>query len=247
MSWLRSVLRCLVELLVLPATILCYAGLWDPLYKRFFPHLMCSFVADINRRMAKVKKELFDELPAFAASTPTAAPLNVLEVGCGTGANFPFYPWGCKVTGLDPNPNFERFLRRSVADSGHVELESFVVGSAEDMRQVASGSMDAVVCTLVLCSVPDIDRALSEILRVLKPGGGFFFIEHVAAAKTGWLHFFQHVVQPAWRYFGDGCSLTCDTEAHLEKAKFSKLHLKHISEPMAFRLINDHVVGYGTK
>ncbi|XP_078287430.1 thiol S-methyltransferase TMT1A-like [Rhinoraja longicauda] len=245
MAWLRLLLQGLVELLVLPVTVLRLAGLWDPLYKRFFPHLMCHFVADINRRMARVKRELFDELAAFAASP--AAALRVLEVGCGTGANFPFYPRGCRVTCLDSNPNFEAFLRRSVADSGHVELDSFVVGSAEDLRQVASGSMDAVVCTLVLCSVHRTDLVLSETLRVLRPGGAFFFIEHVAAAKTKWLHFFQHVFQPAWRYFGDGCRLTCDTEANLEKAKFSKLNLKYFTEPMAFKLINDHVVGYGVK
>ncbi|XP_078390563.1 thiol S-methyltransferase TMT1A-like [Cetorhinus maximus] len=242
MAFVRSVLRLMVEILVLPVTILQYIGIWDSLYKRVFPHLMCRMTTTINDKMGKVKKELFDKLPEFASSSG----LTILEVGCGSGANFQFYPWGCKVICTDPNPNFQRLLESSGAKNEHVKLEKFLVASGEDLSPVASASVDAVVCTLVLCTAENVDAMLKEILRVLKPGGAFFFIEHVAADKMTWLHFIQHVIQPAWRYFGDGCYLTRDTRASLEKANFSQLNAKNIIAPLT-SLIKYQIVGYAVK
>ncbi|XP_067880807.1 thiol S-methyltransferase TMT1A-like [Heterodontus francisci] len=242
MAFVTTVLQLMVEILVLPLTILQYIGIWDPFYKRVFPQLMCKLASMINSKMGKVKKELFDKLPDFASSSG----LTVLEVGCGTGANFQYYPWGCKVICTDPNPNFQRLLETSGATNQNVKLEKFLVASGEDLSQVESGSVDAVVCTFVLCSVRDIDKVVKEALRVLRPGGAFFFIEHVVADKNTWLHFIQHVIQPAWRYFGDGCYLTRDTWTNLEKANFSELNLKHISAPL-MSLFKLHVIGYGVK
>ncbi|XP_059812022.1 N6-adenosine-methyltransferase TMT1A-like [Hypanus sabinus] len=243
MALVRLVLQYLVEILVFPVTVFQCIGIWDPLYKKFFPNLMYRFTIDINKKMAKIKKELFDKLPEFASSSG----LTVLELGCGSGANFQFFPWGSKVICVDVNPNFKSFLKQSAAENKHIRMEKFIQASGEDMGLVASGSIDVVVCTLVLCSVQNIDLVLEEVIRVLKPGGAFFFIEHVVAEKTKWRHFFQHVFQPAWRYFGDGCLLTSETWTNLEKAKFSKLNMKHICEPLGFNLIYNHVVGYGVK
>ncbi|GCB63713.1 thiol S-methyltransferase TMT1A-like [Scyliorhinus torazame] len=242
MPFVRFVLCCVVELLVLPVTVLQFLGVWDPMYKKVFPYLMRKTTTAINDKMGKVKKELFDQLPDFASSTG----LTVLEVGCGTGANFAFYPWGCKVICTDPNPNFQSMLESSGAANEHVKVERFLVASGEDLSPVASGSVDAVVCTLVLCTAENVDAVVKEVLRVLRPGGAFFFIEHVAADNKTWLHFIQHVIQPAWRYFGDGCFLTRDTRASLEKAKFSKLNVKHIVTPL-MSLIKHQIVGYGVK
>nr|KAF6374205.1 hypothetical protein mPipKuh1_009441 [Pipistrellus kuhlii] len=79
------------------------------------------------------------------ARQPLGGALCLLELGCGTGANFQFYPPGCRVTCVDPNPNFEKFLIQSIAENRHVQFERFVVAAGEDMRLVADGSVDTVL------------------------------------------------------------------------------------------------------
>ena len=71
---------------------------------------------------------------------------------------------------------------------------------------VADKTIDSVVSTLVLCSVPSLDTTLKEILRVLKPGGTFLFIEHIAAPPGTWLRKIQGVIRPVWKAIADGCN-----------------------------------------
>ena len=91
-----------------------------------------------------------------------------MEVGAGTGANFKYYPSGTDVVCVDPNPHFDSYLKSNSEKFPHVHLEEFVLGKAEDMSGVETGSVDSVVCTLVLCSVEDVDQSLAEIKRVLR-------------------------------------------------------------------------------
>ncbi|XP_047597447.1 putative methyltransferase-like protein 7A [Lutra lutra] len=129
---------------------------------------MQRFTVIYNEQMASKKWELFGSLQDFVGPS---GKLSLLEVGCGTGANFKFYPPGCRVTCVDRNPNFEKFLIKSVAENRHLQLEHFMVAAGENMPQVADGSVDEVVCTLVLCSVDSQEHLLQEVHRVLRPMG----------------------------------------------------------------------------
>uniref|UniRef100_A0A673XCW7 Methyltransferase type 11 domain-containing protein n=1 Tax=Salmo trutta TaxID=8032 RepID=A0A673XCW7_SALTR len=91
-------------------------------------------------------------------------PLRILEIGCGSGANFEFYPSGCKVVCTDPSPYFDKYLQKSLAVNDHLMFESFVVAS--DIGAVKNESVDVVVCTLALCFVNDIPRTLQEAQRI---------------------------------------------------------------------------------
>jgi len=93
----------------------------------------------------------------------------ILEIGSGSGANFQYYPDGSQIICIEHNRLFEAPLRSSVAQRPGLEISQFHIASAENMRDVASSSVDAVVSTKVLRSVGDVDRCLHEILRVLKP------------------------------------------------------------------------------
>ncbi|KAF0035025.1 hypothetical protein F2P81_012783 [Scophthalmus maximus] len=135
------------------------------LYKRVFPLLAYNITFSYNAKMLKIKRELFRNVAKFANADGT---LRLLEIGCGSGANFQFYPYGCTVICSDPNPHFDKYLRRSMEQNKHLTYGELVVVSGEDMGDVQDESVDVVVCTLVLCSVSDVRRVLQEVRRVLR-------------------------------------------------------------------------------
>ena len=160
------ILRLAVCILAFPMYLLDFLGLWNWICKQWFPYFLARFTVMYNKQMESKKQELFSNLREF---TGPSGKLSLLELGCGTGANFKFYPSGCQVTCVDPNPNFEKFLIKSIAQNRHLQFERFIVAAGENMHQVASGSMDVVVCTLVLCSVKNQEQILQEVCRVLRP------------------------------------------------------------------------------
>ncbi|XP_036992697.2 putative methyltransferase-like protein 7A isoform X4 [Artibeus jamaicensis] len=160
------ILRLAVSVLLLPLFLLNFLGLWTWICKKWFPYFLVSFSETYNKQMASKKRELFSNLLDYAGPS---GKLSLLELGCGTGTNFRFYPPGCRVTCVDPNPNFEKFLIKSIAENRHLQFERFMVASGENMHLLPDGSMDAVVCTLVLCSVESQEQTLQEVCRVLRP------------------------------------------------------------------------------
>uniref|UniRef100_A0A8C1BGS7 Methyltransferase type 11 domain-containing protein n=1 Tax=Cyprinus carpio carpio TaxID=630221 RepID=A0A8C1BGS7_CYPCA len=222
----------LVKVLTLPLHIAEVIGLLS-FYKRVFPLIVYKISFSYNDKMNDNKRELFRNLDKFF---PPKGSLRILELGCGSGANFEHYPTGCRITCIDPNPHFQKYLEKSMAKNDHLVYDNFIVAWGENLKAVEDNSMDVVVCTLVL----------QEAKRVLKPGGAFFFIEHVVSDPSSWIYFFQHVLQPFWYYFGDGCETTRATWKQLEAAGFSDLQLRHIQAPLFF-MIKPHIVGYAVK
>uniref|UniRef100_A0A9J8CVI7 Methyltransferase type 11 domain-containing protein n=1 Tax=Cyprinus carpio carpio TaxID=630221 RepID=A0A9J8CVI7_CYPCA len=184
----------LVKVLTLPLHIAEVIGLLS-FYKRVFPLIVYKISFSYNDKMNDNKRELFRNLDKFF---PPKGSLRILELGCGSGANFEHYPTGCRITCIDPNPHFQKYLEKSMAKNDHLVYDNFIVAWGENLKAVEDNSMDVVVCTLVLCSVQDTQKVLQEAKRVLKPGGAFFFIEHVVSDPSSWIYFFQHVLQPFW-------------------------------------------------
>ena len=121
-----------------------------------------------EKQVAQRKKALFVELGG-----------DVLAIGPGVGANLEYYPPGARWRGIEPNRHAHPYLAREAARLG---LSAEVREGVAERLEADDESLDAVVSTLVLCSVEDLGESLREIRRVLKPGGKFVFIEHVAAA-----------------------------------------------------------------
>lgn len=193
---------------------------------------MARFDKTLEDVYGALKNELFAEMCG-----------DVLEIGPGTGVNMRHYPRGVTVTGVEPNPHMHKYLRAAAERSGTPLI--IHPGSAE-LLEFPDGSMDYVVSTLVLCSVSDVARVLQEAKRVLRPGGRFLFIEHVAAPQGRCLRHAQNLVTPCWRFFGDGCHPNRDTGHYLAEAGFSSLDLRE--ERLAhIPIIAPHILGTATR
>jgi ubiquinone/menaquinone biosynthesis C-methylase UbiE len=144
----------------------------------------------------------------------------VLEIGVGAGANLPFYTErAAEVVGIEPHP-------RLAAKAAHfrpvVEAE-IVAGSAEQLP-LDGHSIDTVVTTFTLCTIPDPMRALREMRRVLKPSGQLLFVEHGLAPEES-VQRWQHRLTPFWKRFTGGCHLDRPIARLIEDAGFAMGHV----------------------
>ena len=128
----------------------------------------------------------------------------VLEVGIGSGLNLPFYGAGVDhLFALEPSPELRRMAGRRTR--GARFAVEFLDRSAEEIP-LERGSVDTVVTTWTLCTIPDAIRALREMRRVLKPGGVLLFVEHGLAPDPG-VRAWQDRLNPLWNRIGGGCNL----------------------------------------
>ncbi|GAB4816616.1 hypothetical protein N2152v2_003662 [Parachlorella kessleri] len=169
----------------------------------------------------------------------------------GTAPNLKFYAANVDtIVGIDFNAAMQPFALESAAQAG-VEPGKLqlVVGRAEALP-LPDACVDAVIATHLFCSVEDVPRAMGEILRVLKPGGRYIFLEHVAAGPHNpRLHSIQCWLTPAWSVLADGCCLNRDTLTQIEAAGFSKVDAEHheIHLPWLGRILAPHVTGVAFK
>lgn len=135
---------------------------------------------------------------------------DVLEIGAGTGANLPHYPAAVGRLVLTESDRFMRAkLEARARACGLARVE--VHDARAERLPFAEGTFDAVVSTLVLCSVPDVEAALGEVRRVLAPGGAFVYLEHVAAGDGGSRLRWQRRIEPVWKHLAGNCHLTRKT------------------------------------
>ena len=161
-----------------------------------------------------------------------------MEIGPGTGANLRFYAPGVRWVGVEPNPWAHDYLRREAARVG---LAAEVRAGTAEALPLADASVDAVVSTLVLCTVPHVPRALAEVRRVLRPGGRFVFVEHVLAPPRTRTRAVQRLVRPVWPLLADGCHPDRDIERAIREAGFARVALERFRAPVP--VIGPHVAG----
>jgi ubiquinone/menaquinone biosynthesis C-methylase UbiE len=146
-----------------------------------------------------------------------------VEIGAGTGANLRFLPRGTRLVAVEPSLQMhERLVRRCHAAGIDVTV---VAGGAEAIP-LPDGSVDEVICSLVLCTVDDPDAVLSEVRRILRPGGRFRFVEHVAAPRPGVRRAVQRIIRRPWGWLFEGCDPGRHTVAAIERAGFGELHVE---------------------
>ena len=142
----------------------------------------------------------------------------VIEVGAGHGTNFPYYPASVeRVVAVEPEGRLRRRAERA-ASSAPVPI-TVLDGVAEELPG-EDGSFEAGVAALVLCTVPDQERALSEIFRLIKPGGELRFYEHVVSRKAFYARLQRLADATFWPRMLGGCHPDRDTAAAIGRAGF---------------------------
>ncbi|MDY7106418.1 MAG: class I SAM-dependent methyltransferase [Actinomycetota bacterium] len=179
------------------------AGLRD----RMFAAMWAKLGPMADEMLDAPKREVLRDLPP-----------RIVEIGPGRGDNFGRYPEGTQVVAFEPNHAMHAGLA-DAADRHGIDLD-LRDGHAEAM-DLPDGGEAVVVSTIVLCSVGDPHAAAAEVHRVLRPGGRFAFVEHVAAPPGTMRRRVQGLVRRPWRFVGDGCDLTNDAVAAVHAAGFT--------------------------
>lgn len=188
-------------------------GLYDRYLLPRVVHFTCSRNPNMRQR-AKV-------VPAASG--------NVLEVGFGSGLNLPFYSSGTvrHLWALDPSREMWA-LAQGAAQRAPFPVE-FVKASAEEVP-IPDGTIDTVVITYTLCTLPDAQRALAEVARVLRPDGRLLFCEHGLAPDERTRRW-QRRLSPLWKRLGGGCHLNRDIPALLHDGGFQTTEISAMYIP----------------
>lgn len=204
-----------------------------PLFARGYARLRPAMDAG---GVGEHRRELLDELTG-----------RVVEVGAGDGANFRHYPREVSgVLALEPEPYLRRRARQAAALA---PVPVIVTAGVAERLPAATGSLDAAVAFLVLCSVTDQRAALAELHRVLRPGGQLRFFEHVEADAPG-LRRVQRVLDATvWPLLAGGCHTGRDTVAAIEETGFRIDRLTPLRFPDARVTLptTPHVLGLATR
>ena len=171
----------------------------------------------------------------------------VIEVGCGSGPNFAYYPATVtEVLGVEP----EEFFRAEASDAAAAApVPIRVVAGVADRLPAENGAFDAVVASHVLCTVPDQASALAEMARVLRPGGELRFYEHVAALSNVGRRI-QHALDATiWPRVAGGCKCGRDTADAIVAAGFQVQRIRRM-QVTAWKLphnVAPHIIGVATR
>ncbi len=207
-----------------------------------FSWLMAQFYDRIikdaeTKCLGKWRKELLSNLSG-----------EVLEIGCGTGINLDYYPnTVTHLTLLEPDPNMRKKLQEKIAFQTQTKFVIEILDSKAESIPSLDNSFDAVISTLVLCSVKNQNKVLSEVYRVLNSNGEFIFIEHILANNNPKRLKWQQRLEPIWKVISCGCHITRPTENMMIKAGFSFSEISHQSIRGVPPIVRPNIKGIAIK
>jgi len=189
------------------------------------------FAAGYDRVLADVERTYLGPLRSLLVGELTG---RVVEIGAGTGANVPHYAAADSVHLVEPFPGMRAKLQRRLgARQGGIPMH--VVDGRAERLPFADSSVDAVVSTLVLCSVSDVQASLAEACRVLAPGGVFVFLEH--SRGRGLKRLVQSAITPLTVRYAGGCRHDRDLAAAIKGMPFERVANVPVPEPLGVRLL----------
>jgi SAM-dependent methyltransferase len=142
----------------------------------------------------------------------------VLELGAGTGGNLAFLRPGTELYAVEPSRRMHDRLRERCRAAG---VGVTILPCGAESIPLPDGAVDEVICSLVLCTVSDPTAVLAEVRRVLRPGGHFRFVEHIAAGGRGPRSLAQRAIRRPWGWLFEGCNPHAHTLEAIEAAGFT--------------------------
>lgn len=149
---------------------------------------------------------------------------SVLDVGSGTGANFPHFSKDAQVTAIEPNAKMMEYAKSKLPVDAEIKL--VLAGIGDEDIDFEENQFDYIVSTLVLCTIPKPEEALASFKKWLKPNGQLILIEHIRShSHAGGIA--QDVINPAWKLVADGCNLNRNTDKMVKQAGFKAISENH--------------------
>ncbi len=171
-------------------------------------------------------------------------PDEVVELGSGVGANLRYLRPGARLVAVEPNPAMHARLRARAERHG-IELD--LRGIVGERLDLADGTAGMVISSLVLCTVSEPEQVVAEVLRVLRPGGRYAFVEHVAAPDGTVLRRIQRILRRPWAWSFEGCSCERDLRSVIEKAGFADTEIESYRIRSPFVPFNSQIAGIATR
>jgi ubiquinone/menaquinone biosynthesis C-methylase UbiE len=204
--------------------------------------------------MGIYSKYIFPRLMNWGMSVRAIAPYRqeilahargrVLELGFGTGLNLPYYPAHIhELHAVDVNEGMSPLARKNLARSPIAV--TFHLLNAEQLP-FPDESFDTVVSTWTLCSIPQVEKALAQVLRVLKTDGRFLFVEHGLSEEPG-VQKWQHRLTPFQKVVAGGCHLNRNMEALITAAGFRLTKLRKEYAPASPKIAGYFYLGIAAK
>jgi len=191
-------------------------GCYERLFARFYDRMLANTEEKV---LGRYRSRLLGQLSG-----------RILEIGCGTGVNFSYYPESAQVTAIEPSlPMLAQAQERAREARAQIRLiDEGIDGFASDTK------FDAVVTTLVLCTVPNLESALEKAISLLRVGGRLHVLEHIRShTKVG--ASLQRVLRPAWKLCGLGCVLNRPTDQLLlHSPALRALQTEHFRSTLPF-------------
>ena len=162
------------------------------------------------------------ELDPYRRRLVSQARGRVLEIGIGSGLNLSLYgPAVEEILGIDPAP---RLINMAQGAANHLKIPVTLINGSAQAIPIDAGSIDTLVTTWTLCSIPDVNAALQEMRRVLKPKGQLLFVEHGLAPEQS-VRKWQNRLTPIWKKIGGGCHLNRPIGDLIEKTGFRMIQI----------------------
>jgi ubiquinone/menaquinone biosynthesis C-methylase UbiE len=157
----------------------------------------------------------------------------ILDVGAGTGVNFRFFKQASRIIAIEPSAPMLEKAKSKITDDSIIETYNLGVNDQTLENIIEDGTIDNIVCTLVLCTIPDPELSLQKFKRWLKPDGRLIILEHIRSKKH--IHGkLQDWANPIWKVVGEGCNLNRNTDLLIKDAGFTPVSDVYFEQSMTF-------------